>query len=87
MRGLTGHSSAPGQLTRMSPMSSNEAARLAALRALALVGSPPEPHFDAVCRTAQVLFDVPICLISIVEEREQWFKARCGLDLERTPRE
>ena len=71
----------------MSPMSSNEAARLAALRALALVGSPPEPHFDAVCRTAQVLFDVPICLISIVEEREQWFKARCGLDLERTPRE
>ena len=68
------------------PGPETERERLAALRALDLVGSAPEPHFDAVCRTAQALFGVPICLISLVEEHDQWFKARCGLDLPGTSR-
>lgn len=63
-----------------------ESARLSALRALSLIGTEPEPHFDAVCRTAQALFSVPITLVSLVEEHEQWFKARCGLDVEGTSR-
>ncbi|MCJ2036177.1 ATP-binding protein [Methylobacterium sp. J-068] len=68
------------------PPSENERARLDALRGLSLVGTDPEPHFDAVCRTAQALFAVPICLVSLVEEQEQWFKARCGLDVPGTSR-
>ncbi|KQP32063.1 ATP-binding protein [Methylobacterium sp. Leaf100] len=70
----------------MTATTPNEADRLADLRALALVGTPPEPHFDAVCRTAQALFGVPICLVTLVEEHEQWFKAKCGLALEGTSR-
>jgi PAS domain S-box-containing protein len=68
------------------PKTENEQARLAALRALSLVGSEPEAHFDAVCRTAQALFAVPTCLISLVDEHDQWFKAHCGPDLPGTAR-
>jgi GAF domain-containing protein len=68
------------------PQPEIERDRLEALRALCLIGTAPEPHFDAVCRTAQALFGVPVCLISLVEEHEQWFKARCGLDLSGTSR-
>ena len=68
------------------PQHENERDRIDAVRALSLVGTAPEPHFDAVCRTAQALFGVSICLVSLVEEHEQWFKARCGLDLSGTSR-
>ncbi|KAB1074345.1 sensor domain-containing phosphodiesterase [Methylobacterium planeticum] len=70
----------------MFPVAPQEAARLRALRDLAIVGTPPEPHFEAVCRTAAALFSVPISLVSLVEADEQWFKASCGLDFVRTSR-
>lgn len=71
----------------MFPVASNEEARLATLRDLAIVGTQPEPHFDAVCRLARSVFSVPIALISLVEEDRQWFKAKCGLDVDGTPRD
>ncbi|WP_267360947.1 MULTISPECIES: PAS domain S-box protein [unclassified Methylobacterium] len=70
----------------MFPVPSNEEARLAALRNLAIVGTQPEPHFDAVCRLARSVFAVPTALISLVEEDQQWFKAKCGFDVDGTPR-
>lgn len=71
----------------MFPIASNEAERLSALRALQIMGSEAEEHFDAVCQTASALFGVPIALVSLLEEDRQWFKARCGLDVDGTPRE
>lgn len=70
----------------MFPVASSERARLSALRDLAIVGTQPEHHFDAVCRLARSVFSVPIALISLVEEDRQWFKAKCGLDVNGTPR-
>ncbi|RYY10145.1 MAG: diguanylate cyclase, partial [Alphaproteobacteria bacterium] len=58
--------------------SSNEAERLAALRDLNILDTAPETQFDAICRTAQVLFGMPIALVSLLDEDRQWFKARCG---------
>lgn len=71
----------------MVPIPPNEAERLAVLRSLRMVGSVPEPHFDAVCRIAMALFGVPTALISFVEEDGQWFKARCGFDASGTSRQ
>lgn len=71
----------------MVPIPPNEAERLAVLRSLRMVGSVPEPHFDAVCRIAMALFEVPTALISFVEEESQWFKARCGFDASGTSRQ
>lgn len=63
----------------------SEADRLEALRSLA-VRPVPEPEYDAVCRTACALFNAPIAWVSLVEADSQWFKARCGLDLDGTTR-
>lgn len=76
-----------GEPLMSSPLRANEGDRLAALRALEILGSEPEPALDAICRTAQRLFGVPITLVSLVDEDKQWFKARCGLDVEETPRD
>jgi PAS domain S-box-containing protein len=71
----------------MQPMAVNEADRLAVLQALRILDTPPEEQFDALCRTARRLFDVPIAVVSLVDADRQWFKARCGLDVDETSRE
>ncbi|MHC2106429.1 sensor domain-containing phosphodiesterase [Methylobacterium sp. CM6246] len=65
----------------------NETERLAALRDLNILDTAPEPQFDAICRTAQVLFGTPIVLVSLLDEDRQWFKARCGLSHDATSRD
>ncbi|MBI3131857.1 MAG: PAS domain S-box protein [Acidobacteria bacterium] len=64
-----------------------EARRLAALRALHLGGTPPEPRFDALTRTACRLFGVPTALITLVEEERLWFKSHQGTAATERPRE
>lgn len=71
----------------MYPLSLCEPDRLIALRALNVLDTPRENRFDAVCRTAQSLFSVPIAFISLLDENRQWLKASCGVDLDETPRE
>jgi len=65
----------------------NEANRLQALRSLALLDSPAEERFDRLTRLAKRLFDVPIALVSLVDERRQWFKSNDGLQCSETSRE
>jgi len=72
---------------KLPPTPSDEQKRLQALRALKILDTPPEERFDRVTRLAKRLFDVPIVLISLVDENRQWFKSRQGLDAEETPRE
>lgn len=45
-----------------------------------------EPEFDALTRVAAALFDVPIALLSLVEECRQWFKSKQGLEAPETSR-
>ncbi|WP_336485704.1 PAS domain-containing protein [Methylobacterium nigriterrae] len=56
-----------------------EAARLAALRDLHILDTPPEEHFEAVCRTARRLFGVADAFVSLIDADRQWLKTRCGL--------
>ncbi|HEY8383891.1 MAG TPA: PAS domain S-box protein [Microvirga sp.] len=69
----------------MRPLS--EAERLSALRQLDILDTPPEPHFDAVCETARDLFGMPVALVTLIDQDRQWFKARCGLDIDETSRD
>jgi signal transduction histidine kinase/sensor domain CHASE-containing protein/CheY-like chemotaxis protein len=64
----------------------NEHERLKALRHLALMDSPPEQRFDRIVVIARALFDVPIALISLVDEDRQWFKSSIGTSETETPR-
>ncbi|MBS7691183.1 hypothetical protein I0E98_14865 [Pseudomonas lalucatii] len=69
------------------PPAPDEAARLAELRRYALLDSPAEQAYDDLTQLAAQLCDTPIALISLVDERRQWFKSRVGLDACETPRE
>lgn len=64
----------------------DEAERLLALRSLRILDTQSEPAFDRIIALAQRLFDVPIALVSLVDEHRQWFKARCGLAASETER-
>ncbi len=65
---------------------SSEQARLASLRSFAILDTDPEPAFDGLTRLAADLCDVPIALVSLVDETRQWFKSRVGMALSETPR-
>ncbi len=69
------------------PVPPDEADRLRSLRGLRVLDTPPEERYDRVTRLARRLFEVPIALVSFVDERRQWFKSRQGLDVAETPRE
>jgi len=59
-------------------MPDNEAERLAALRALLILDTPPEQRFDKIVQFASTEFDVPVALITLVDAERQWCKARVG---------
>ena len=65
----------------------DEPARLESLRSRDILDTPPEDDFDDIVRMAAELCDVPIALVSLVDEHRQWFKAKIGLDVDETPRE
>jgi diguanylate cyclase (GGDEF)-like protein/PAS domain S-box-containing protein len=65
----------------------DEAARLAALRALDVLDTPAEAEFDALVQAASTVCGTPISLVSLVDEGRQWFKANHGLaEATETPR-
>lgn len=57
-----------------------------ALRRAALLDTDPDPAFDRLVRLAVKLLDVPIAMISLIDDERQWFKARSGLELGQIPR-
>jgi PAS domain S-box-containing protein len=62
-----------------------EAQRLAALRRYQILDTPPEAEFDDIVKLAAQICDAPIALISLIDKRRQWFKAKHGTDLSETP--
>lgn len=65
----------------------NEHARLATLRSLDILDTRAEERFDRITRMARQLFDVPVALVSLVDENRQWFKSCIGLSAREGPRE
>lgn len=65
----------------------DERARLTALRRLRLLDTPPQDAFDRIVHLARDLFNVPIALISLIDEHRQWFKSRVGLDIAQSARD
>lgn len=70
-----------------APIPSDEAERLADLRALKLLDTPPEERFDRLVQLASGVFDVPMAYVALVDSDRQWFKAKCGLTVDQTGRE
>ncbi len=58
-----------------------EALRLAALRAFSIVDTPHEVEFDRLVKLAAELCETPMAAISLVDEHRLWFKATWGLSM------
>jgi GAF domain-containing protein len=70
-----------------APLPPGEAARLAAVRQLGLLDAPPDERFDRITRLAAAALDVPIALVSLVDEDRQWLASCVGVTDRQTPRD
>ncbi|MBA6289250.1 PAS domain S-box protein [Colwellia sp. MB3u-4] len=66
------------------PITKNEQQRIMALKRYAVSDTPSEEVFDRITRLASAFLNVPIALISLVDDSRQWFKSRVGLAAEQT---
>jgi diguanylate cyclase (GGDEF)-like protein len=65
----------------------DETARLATLRSLNILDTPPEERFDRLARLAKRMFSLPIATVTLVDANRQWFKASVGLPNRETHRD
>jgi len=65
----------------------NEGERIAALRHYQVLDSLPEQEFDNIVLMAAEICEMPIALISLVDQDRQWFKAQLGLTTKETCRD
>ncbi len=63
-----------------------ERRRLEALDRFQILDTGPEPQFDRIVEMTSRLFGTPICLITLLDENRQWFKAHRGVLVQQTPR-
>ena len=65
---------------------SHEAERQRALHRYQILDTSPEESFDRITRLAAHLFDVPVVLVTLVDEVRQWHKSCYGLDIREVDR-
>jgi hypothetical protein len=70
-----------------APTPDDETARLAELQAYDVLDTPPEQQYDDLVDLAAHICEAPIALISLIDEKRQWFKARYGLETRETDRD
>jgi len=70
-----------------APLPTNEAERLAALKEYHILDTGTEQSYDDITTLAAHICEVPIAMISLVDEIRQWFKSKVGLDQQQTSRD
>lgn len=71
-----------------SPSSpSPRSGRLAALHRYGILDTPPEAAYDRLTDLAAEWLDVPIALMTLLDDERQWFKSCVGLDYRETRRD
>ncbi|MFD2144810.1 sensor histidine kinase [Mucilaginibacter antarcticus] len=69
------------------PLPQNEDERLVALQSYNIFDTAEERDFDALAALASAICQVPIALITFIDEKRQWFKAHHGTDITENMRE
>ena len=70
-----------------APILPNEKKRLKVLWQYEVLDTVPEEVFDDLTELAARICDAPIALISLVDEKRQWFKSKFGTDVTETSRD
>lgn len=68
-------------------MNMTEEKRLEELKAFHIMDTPPDPLLDELTFIASEICDMPISLITLLDEERQWFKSNLGLKVNETPKE
>lgn len=68
------------------PLGPNESERLQALIETNLLDGKPDTALDALCSDARAHFDVPIALVTLLDDVRQHFRGRSGTEETETPR-
>ncbi|MBS7565955.1 PAS domain S-box protein [Mucilaginibacter sp. Bleaf8] len=69
------------------PDSLNEQGRLQALHSYNILDTQQEKEFDKLTELASIICNVPVSLVTLIDEDRQWIKSKVGLDLNETSRE
>jgi len=72
---------------KSAPNTPNEQARLVALKSYNVLDTLPESDYDNITHLASTITQVPISLISLIDDDRQWFKSHKGLEATETSRE
>jgi diguanylate cyclase (GGDEF)-like protein len=65
----------------------DEQQRLDILYQYKILDTPHEHAFERIAALAKLIFDVPVVLISFIDENRQWLKSAIGFDAPETPRD
>lgn len=72
---------------KVANVPAEEKTRLKHLHNYRILDSSPEKKFDDITCLVSQLLDVPVVLVSLVDENRQWFKSCYGMDAKETPRD
>ena len=64
-----------------------ERKRIENLHKYEILDTPPDGFFDEITSLAAKLFNVPVAIVSLVDNDRIWFKSAHGLDIDEIPRD
>lgn len=65
----------------------NEEKRLQAVKDLGILDTLPEDTFDGITTIASQICNMPVALITVLDEKRNWFKSKVGTSVTHSPRE
>ncbi len=74
-------------LTELPASPITESTRLTALASYDILDTLPEEDYDGITQIAAYICQTPISLITLLDDKRQWFKSTYGLAVRQTPRE